>query len=77
MSQTADSVFQSVLPFSATGIDLIERLQWPSGRLYPTDDLVLSPLEAEDYRSRLNLRFGALPHTSNGGYLESSLENYP
>jgi hypothetical protein len=47
MSSPADSVFQTVLPVNAMGIDLIERLELPSDSLYPEDRKALtSSLEA-------------------------------
>mgnify|MGYP000099278204 CR=1 FL=1 len=69
MSSNADSGFLPTLPVSATGIDLIERLQLPSDSLYPTDHRVLSFDVASDSLARIPFRVGAPPRTPNGSYL--------
>jgi hypothetical protein len=77
MSSPADSGFLPILPFSATGIDLIERLQLPSDSLYPADHRVTSFDVASDSLARIPFRFGAPPRTPNGSYLSPSLGTYP
>jgi hypothetical protein len=76
MSSPTDSDFRSVLPINATGLDLIDRFQLSVDSLYPTDHLVTSVFEANDYLSSLYRRLGAPPRTPNGSYFAFSVGNY-